>query len=260
MGSDCPSGRHFTVVGAQRSGTTYLRTLLDEHPQVAMSQPASPEPKAFLRDDVVARGHGWYDATYFSSAPDGARLGEKSTSYLEVPAAIERIRTVLGPETQVIAQLRDPVARAVSNWQLSSAHGLETRPLEQALEDNLDGPQPWDPGKTSVSPFAYLERGRYAQQLAPWQDAFGDRLRVLVLEELLADPVSGPGSLAATYSWLGVHPDFRPPSLGRQVNRSRVEAPRLGSVLTARLRGYFSGSDGELETLLERPLPWSMQH
>jgi hypothetical protein len=257
MGSDCASGRHFVVIGAQRSGTTYLRTLLDEHPQIAMSEPASPEPKVFLRDDVV--GHGWYDATYFPGAADGTRLGEKSTSYLEVPEVIERVRTVLGPATQVIAQLRDPVARAVSNWQLSTTHGFETRPLEQALEDNLDGPQEWDPAKTSVSPFAYLERGLYARQLAPWRDAFGDRLRVLVLEELLADPTSGASSLATTYSWLGVHPEFRPPSLGRQVNRSRVEAPRLGSVLTARLRGYFSGSDGELETFLERPLPWSRQ-
>ena len=63
-------------------------------------------------------------------------------------------------------QLRDPVARAVSNWQLSTAHGLETRPLEQALVENLDGPaRRGTPATTSVSPYAYLERGRYAEQL-----------------------------------------------------------------------------------------------
>jgi hypothetical protein len=258
MASDsCSPGRHFVVIGAQRSGTTYLRTLLGEHPDIAMTEPASPEPKVFLSDAVTEQGHDWYDTTYFTRGSDAARLGEKSTSYLEVPASIDRIRRVLGPGTQVIVQLRDPVARAVSNWQLSSHHGLETRTLEQALEDNLHGPREWDPGRTSVSPFAYLERGCYADQLAPWRDAFGDQLRVLILEELLADPGTGPSSMTATYSWLGVRPEFRPPSLGRQVNRSRVEAPLLGSELTARLRGYFSGSDGELETYLGRPLPWS---
>jgi hypothetical protein len=255
MAIECRPGRHFVVVGAQRSGTTYLRTLLDEHPDIAMAEPSSPEPKVFLADTVLEQGHAWYDATYFSHAADATRLGEKSTSYLEVPASIDRIRRVLGPDTQVIVQLRDPVARAVSNWQLSAQHGLETRALEQALEDNLDGPRDWDPERTSVSPFAYLERGRYAEQLAPWREAFGERLHLLLLEDLTAEP----GVLETAYSWLGVDPEFRPPSLGRQVNKSSAEAPRLGSELTARLRGYFSGSDGELETYLGRPLPWSTQ-
>jgi hypothetical protein len=104
-----------------------------------------------------------------------------------------------------------------------------------------------------VSPYAYLERGRYAEQLAPWRHAFGDRLRVQLLEDLMADPTT----IQQTYSWLGVHPDFRPPSLGEQVNESRVEAPLLGSEVTARLRGYYSGSDRELESQLGRPVPWS---
>ena len=244
---------HVVVVGAQRCGTTYLRTLLDEHPGIAMSRPASPEPKVFLSDEVVERGHRSYDAALFSAAPAGALLGEKSTSYLEVPATIGRIRAVLGDGVRVLVQLRDPIARAVSNWRLSTAHGLETRPLEQALVETLEGPRDWDPGTTSVSPYAYLERGRYAEQLAPWRQAFGDRLRVQLLEDLLADPTT----VQRTYAWLGVHPEFSPPSLGEQVNESTVEAPRLGSKVTARLRGYYSRSDRELESQLGRPVPWS---
>ena len=187
-----------------------------------------------------------------ASAPTDALLGEKSTSYLEVPATIGRIRAVLG-DVRVLVQLRDPVARAVSNWQLSTAHGLESRPLEQALVEGLDGPREWDPSTTSVSPYAYLERGLYAEQLGPWRLAFGERLRVQLLEDLLADP----RSIGQTYAWLGVHPEFSPPSLGRQVNESRVEAPRLGSEATARLRGYYSGSDRDLESQLGRSVPWS---
>ena len=47
-------------------------------------------------DEVVRRGHAWYDAAWFPDAPPGALLGEKCTSYLEVPATIGRVRAVLG--------------------------------------------------------------------------------------------------------------------------------------------------------------------
>jgi len=141
----------------------------------------------------------------------------------------------------------------VSNWQLSTRHGLETRPLAVARADNRAGPQPWDRSLTSVSPFAYLERGRYAEQIGPWLAAFGDRLRVQLLEDLLDDPAQ----LRETFAWLGVHREFVPSSLGETVNESTVDAPLLGSEMTARLRGYFTQSDSELEALLGRPLPWS---
>src|SRR3712207_7986704 len=54
------------------------------------------------------------------------RSGEKSTSYLELPAAVARITAVLG-RPRIVVQLRDPVARAVSNWGFSRGHGLEDR-------------------------------------------------------------------------------------------------------------------------------------
>jgi hypothetical protein len=41
---------HFFIVGAQRSGTTYLYHLLSEHPSINMATPVWPEPKFFLID------------------------------------------------------------------------------------------------------------------------------------------------------------------------------------------------------------------
>jgi Sulfotransferase domain len=243
--------RHFLVIGAQRCGTTYLQTLLAEHPGIVMARSDGSEPKVFLDDEVVRRGRDWYVETWFAGAVPEAMLGEKSTSYLESAEAVERVAAVLDAP-QIIVQLRDPVARAVSNWQLSTRHGLEARPLADALTANLAGPEPWDPARSSVSPYAYLERGRYAEQLRPWRDAFGDRVRIQFLEELL----EGPRHLAGTYGWLGVHEDFRPPSLGTAVNPSVGTAPSLGSELTARLRRWFAQSDQDLVALTGRSLPW----
>ncbi len=240
---------YFLVIGAQRCGTSYLRGLLAAHPDIAMAEPARPEPKVFLDDAIlergVDRGREWYDATYFAHAGPGQVRGEKSTSYIEHPDSGERAEKVLG-EHRVIAQLRDPIERAVSNWAFSTEHGLETRPLEQALLDNLAGRRPLEPAGTSVSPYAYLERSAYADQLRPWLDRYGERLLV----QLLGDPI------ADTYAFLGVDPDLHPAGVGEPVNRSASSAPPIQSRVYARLREHLAPQDEELARLLGRDLPW----
>ena len=48
--------RHFLIIGAQRCGTTFLHSLLDAHPYIAMARPSHPEPKVFLSDRSIAVG------------------------------------------------------------------------------------------------------------------------------------------------------------------------------------------------------------
>lgn len=243
---------HFLVAGAQRCGTTYLRTMLVDHPAVAMAEPARPEPKVLLDPNRVAKGAEWYRATYFPHARPGQLLGEKSTSYLDVAAAAGAARRLLG-DPLVLVQLRDPVARAVSHWSFSTEQGMERRPLAEVLEANLAGPLPWDGAGASVSPFAYLERGHYTDYLRPWIAEHCDRLRIQLLEDLLASP----GALRDTYDWLGVDPHHLPVSHGTPVNASRPRtAPPLDPALRRRLRDHFAESDTALAELLGRSLPW----
>ena len=246
------SPRHLLVIGGQRCGTTYLHDRLAEHPQIAMARPARPEPKVFCTDEATARGRDWYVATWFTHAGDARILGDKSTSYIECAGAPERARAMLG-DPLVLAQLRDPVERAVSNWKFSCDNGMEERSLEQALTDSLEGREPdWDRDRFSVSPYAYLQRGRYAEYLRPWTDVFGDDVRVQFFEEL-----TGEGqAFAELFAWLGVDPDFRPEGIGETVNPSTGGSPALGARLEEELRGYFTASDAALETMLGRDLPW----
>ena len=239
--------RHFLVVGAQRSGTTWLHDRLAGHPQIAMARPAQPEPKVFLSPDPVDADA--YRARFFGHAGDSDLLGEKSTSYLESPTAPDRVAEALGTP-QIVVQLRDPVARAISNWSFSRDHGVETRTLAEALRGNLEGPVPWDPEASSVSPFAYLERGRYAGEVARWCDRFP--VHVQFLEEMLVEP-SRTGEL---FGWLGVADDVRPGD-DDPVNASSPVADELDEELLGRLRAYFRDSDAALADLLGRDLPWS---
>jgi hypothetical protein len=243
--------RHFLVIGAQRCGTTYLHELLAAHHDIAMARPVRPEPKVFLTDEVVDRGIEWYDRTWFPHADRAGLLGEKSTSYLESPDAVPRVSAVLGGP-RIVVQLRDPIERAVSNWSFSRTHGMEARSVTEALTRNLDGPLPWDPQLTSVSPYAYLERGRYADYLGPWLDAFPDLVRVQFLEDLVEDS----DRIGELYEWLGVDPGFRPESLGQRVNQGERLEGSLDDVLVDRLRDYFHDSDRALAGLLGRGLPW----
>ncbi len=242
--------RHFLVIGAQRCGTTWLAAQLDAQPTVAMSRPVRPEPKVFLTDLEPHQDLGWYDRTWFAHAAAGQVLGEKSTSYLDRPDAIPRVRALLG-DVPLVVQLRDPVDRAVSHWRFSTASGLEQRPLEEVLAANLEGPLPWDPALTSVSPYAYLERGRYVEAIRPWRDAFGDLLHVQFLEDLLADPAG----LAETLAHVGAGPTVG--EISREpVNESDLPAPALDPALLAALRGYFHDSDSELGSVTGRRPPW----
>jgi hypothetical protein len=242
---------HFLVVGGQRCATTYLHTLLEAHPQIAMARPARPEPKVFLSDDSVSRGAEWYRATFFKHATDEQVLGEKSTSYLEVPVAAERATSVLG-DIAVLALLRDPVERAISNWRFSTDNGFETRSIEDALRGNLAGGGDWDPSRSSTSPFAYLDRGRYADLLLPWFTAQPGRVHAFFTEELVADPAA----VTDVYRALGVDADFRPAGAERRVNASHEPTSPLPDELRAELRAYFEPADRALRELLGRELPW----
>ena len=215
-----------------------------------MARPARPEPKVFLSSEVVERGVGWYRAGYFAHATGESLLGEKSTSYLEVPDAAGRAAAVLG-QVPIVVQLRDPVARAISNWRFSTQSGMERRPLLQALEDNLAGGMAWDRNRTSVSPYAYLERGRYVDYLRPWMAAFPSTVHVRFLE---GTTVSS-GSINDLYDVLGVDPAVAAPRLG-QLRRSSGAAPTLPPALLSRLRTYFQPADERLSDLLRQALPW----
>jgi hypothetical protein len=243
--------QHLLVIGGQRCGTTYLHGLLDAHPEVAMARPARPEPKVFLSDELAGHGLEWYRSTYFAHATDETLLGEKSTSYIEDPLAPARAARVLG-DPHIVVLLRDPVLRAVSNWRFSTDNGLESRPLEVALRESLEEEAAWDRGSTSVSPFAYLPRGRFASYLDPWLATFGDRVHVHFLAELVSDDAA----VGALYAGLGIDPAFRPPGRDRVVNESSEPAPDLPDELRARLEEYFLASNQALSTLLGRDLPW----
>ncbi|MGB3762331.1 MAG: sulfotransferase [Ornithinimicrobium sp.] len=240
--------RHFVVIGAQRSGTTWLHDLLAAHPDIVMARPARPEPKVFLREEALSLAD--YRAEFFGHASGQGVLGEKSTSYLGSADAPARVQATLG-RPQIVVQLRDPLARAVSHWKFSRQHGLETLTLTQALRADLHGTdRSWDRHRYSVSPFAYVTRGRYADVLPRWTGRFD--VHVQFLEEMR----DSPAHLGSLYRWLGVDDTVCPQEWNSHPNASSRSDELLDPDLVEELRDYYAASDAALADLLGRDVPW----
>ncbi len=187
-----PPGRlaDFVLAGAMKSGTTTLHEYLLRHPQVFMTTPK--EPQFFSRDDVFARGIGWYRGL-FAQAAEGQLCGEASTCYtrkLEYPRAAERLALHV-PNARLIYLLRHPVERTYSHYgHLMSARLAQTGEpactFEQALEQFP----------------TLLDSSRYAEQIAHLRRWFPERqLLVLLLDDLKREPA---GALSRLQEFLGL--------------------------------------------------------
>lgn len=235
------------VLGCQRCGSTLFVKLLDEHSAIRLNRPVRPEPKFFLRENYAALGRSYYLATYFGiREPDyTGYILEKSTSYVEHSYVVDRIKTFF-PAAKLLIILRHPVFRALSNYRFSVENGLETRTAEEVFLKEL--PPPKNTGKISVSPFAYLKRSHYPEQLQPFQE---ENIHYVIFEELLRDPQR---VLAGVFSYLGLPGEIisLPPKLPK-VNATKNKETIPGRVLE-KLKRYFAGTIEETEALLGRDL------
>jgi hypothetical protein len=231
---------HFFIIGAQRSKTTYLATLLAEHPEIELASPLRPEPKFFLRPESVSLGLEHYFTRHFSNPKAGIR-GEKGTSYIESEFAARQIAAHF-PSARLLVCVRDPIDRAVSNFKFSTMNGFETLPMDLAFRQD-ERTRTYDRTAVSASPFAYLTRGLYLQQMEKYLKRFSrEQIKVLQFERL-----GEPGVLRELFSFLGVSPDFSPTGTATRINASRGPDPELTPELESWLKDYFRESNLALE-------------
>lgn len=127
-------------------------------------------------------------AALFAEAPDDARCGEKTSYYLECTDACQLIKAV-APEARLLFIVREPVARAYSNYLWSRKNGLETLPFDEAVRLEGTRPNPLPPEKAYARPFDYLARGRYGELAEPFYQAFpAEQVRFFLYEDIVRRP------------------------------------------------------------------------
>lgn len=185
MGKRLPD---FIIGGAPRSGTTWLYHLLEHHPQIYMASPLRPEPKFFLVDEEYRKGIDYYADKWFSGVTSSQLAGEKSTNYLESQPAAERIHYHL-PAVKLIFILREPVARAYSNYLWSQMNDLESEDFETALQLEEERTRNLGEDSRYSRPHAYYSRGLYADCLRRFFDRFPkEQICCLRYEDIIGQP------------------------------------------------------------------------
>jgi hypothetical protein len=160
----------FIIIGAAKSATTWLQTQLQSDPAIYMP---APELHYFSRE--YSRGRDWY-LSQFSEQGFGRTIGEKSNSYLYVPEAAARLHRDL-PHVKLIAQLRNPVERAYSNYCMLFRRGEVGADIESYLDPLLS------------KDIRFLAAGNFASHLQSYIDLFGrEPLLILFYEGVLDDP------------------------------------------------------------------------
>ena len=244
----------FLVLGAQKAGTTALYEYLRRHPQI--SGPSWKEVSFF--DRHWARGESWYRGNFPNVARTrGKHVGEASPSYVFHPLAPRRVQEVV-PEARLIVLVRNPVDRALSQYNHEVALGREALPFEEALdaeEERLRGEQERmaaDPRYFSREWWShtYKARGRYAEQLERWLAVFPrEQLLVLPSDDLGSEPARAH---AQVLEFVGASPqrlDSYPRVYEREYEPMKAETRE-------RLAAEFEEPNRRLYELLGRDLGW----
>lgn len=183
------------IIGAGKSGTTNLWSLLDQHPQTAMS--TIKEPSFFSQDAAFEKGLDWYHTLYHPSAETRV-MGEASNSYSATghwPHTPARIAEYY-PDAKLIYIVRSPVKRTESDW-------MEyTRQHDVSFAEFI------------TSNDLCHDKNDYPRQYAAYREHFdADQILVLLFEDLIADQAA---VLARIANFLSIDPNFQLASEGHQ--------------------------------------------
>ena len=206
----------FFIVGAPRSGTTFMFEYLGQHPQVFA--PERKEPQHFATD---LDSGSYLDSLTFVRDTDeylklfaGARsdqlTGEGSTWYLYSKDAAANIKRA-NPDARIIAMLRHPVEMLYSLHGRRFYAGSEDLPdFADALAAEADrrAGQRVPPRARNVKALFYRDVGRYGEQLERYFNTFGrDRVHVVIFDDFTTDPAA---SYRGVLEFLGLDDSFAP--------------------------------------------------
>lgn len=226
----------FVIVGERRCGTTSLYHWMRAHPEVWLYPHA--DINYFVEEELLSTswlegpvdGRAWEEshdgesyAALFRDAPSGAAIGHKGADLLFWRPAHERIARFL-PDARFLVVLRDPVARAWSQYWNEVGKGREWLDFEEALEREEERIERSD---YALFHLAYRRRGHYADSLDRFhRHVPRERVLVLTVERLWEEPERG---LREIYRFLGLDAERGLERAGQRFNANWTTVPRSWS-------------------------------
>ncbi|HEY6549888.1 MAG TPA: sulfotransferase [Solirubrobacterales bacterium] len=243
----------FLVVGAARSGTTSLWRGLDSHPQIRL--PSDKEREFFSSNERYRQGVRRYMDRTFAGAQEDQVLGTVTPQLMQPDS--RALETIVGriaatcPEVKIIALLRDPVERGISQFRRMKKMGQGKEETFDAYLQRLVKKR----GKLNKVPL--VRAGDYGRILKPYFDQFDrDRIKVFFTADLDSEPTA---VYQRIFGFLGVDPEHSPETPRIHVGGTRqLVTPAALEELVAELDriGAFSSSNEDIR----RGFVWWLRH
>lgn len=238
----------FYIVGAPRSGTTFMHEYLGQHPGIFVSERKEPgfmcpdlDSGSYLDSLSFMRSADDYLAL-FQDAPPGSLTGESSTWYLFSKVAARRIRE-LNLRARAVIMLRDPVDMLYSLHERRIYGGSEDlERFEDALDAEADrrAGRRIPPRARNVQAFQYRDVGRYAEQVERYFQAFGkEDVCVLIFDDFRKDP---KGAYEQVVRFLGLEPvpiEIEVVNASTQRRSSRLRRMMLNPIVVRLARRFI---------------------
>lgn len=225
----------------------------------------------------------------FKGAGDAKAVGEASVRYLYFDKVPQRIFDD-SPDARLVAVLREPVARMYSHYCMNRQYQMEPLSLRDALEsekDRIKAGWGWD--------WHYSGLGQYAKQLKRYFEIFSkEQLKIFLYEDFVKDPTAviketcqhigvddsfkadmkSRGKVAYRGRNLALDRWLHWPNRSRHyfqklapncvanavISRLRrwnaAPVPKLSEAEKDDFSAYFADDHRELESLLDRQIPW----
>lgn len=206
----------FIIVGAAKSGTTWLVKCLQEHPSVFI--PAN-ELHVLEDERPVEEYRRTYRSEYDDVDPDQL-TGETSNRYLTTPGIARKIHQI-SPSTRIIAMLRDPVDRTYSSYCMSLRRNRASMDIESYLD-----PDQADPGTEVTTGWYFTHLSRYYDQFPR------EQIKPVLFDTMVNDPVRLWRDVC---SFLDISTDVKPDLLHKKVNTKSHYTERRGMNLVVRV-------------------------
>ncbi len=192
----------FIGIGAEKSATTWAWTILNQHPEIGMSQPK--ELNYF--NDNFEKGIDWY-RSFFKYDPGTQKCGEISPLYMDNALVAQRI-AALCPDAKIVVMLRNPFDRAVSHL-FHDAQKLTGKVAEATVATFRS---------FIASDEKYLRRSLYGRQLKPFYEHLNPaNIGIFFFEDVRHNSQALAESL---YKFVNVDAQFEPDKLDEKVNPS----------------------------------------
>jgi Sulfotransferase domain len=243
----------FLVIGAARSGTTSLWRALDSHPQIRV--PTDKEREFFGHDQKYERGADAFIAATFGDARPDQRLGTVTPQLMppgprEIRKVVSRIAETC-PDVKLLALLRDPIERAVSQFR-------RMKKVSDGKDENFEAfIRRLTKMRGSIDKIPLVQAGDYGRILRFYAERFDrEQIRIFFTEDLDRSPDS---TYREIFAYLEVDPNHSPgaPRIHVGGTHRRVAPEALDELLAELDRSVWATA---IDQNTKRGFAWWLRH